>query len=123
MALVPLHALGRLLAEDNGDGTFTLVVQASGQNGGGGGSGAVEVTNWPATQTVEGEVSISGTVPVSGPLTSAELAAAALATASNQEAAKAVLDNILTELQTLNAALVTANGYLATIADNTGTEA
>ncbi len=80
------------------DSTGALVVSG----GGGGGTSQVEVTNFPATQ------------PVSGPLTNAQLTAQALAT-------EATLASVLTELQTLNAALVTANGHLAAIETNTGT--
>lgn len=106
---------------DDETGEHTIAVAGGG--GGGEGSGQVEVTNFPETQPVSGPLTDAelraAPVPVSGPLTDAELAARALATAANQASSKAVLDNILTELQTLNAALVTANGHLATIATNT----
>jgi hypothetical protein len=41
-------------------------------------SGTVAVSNFPATQSVSGTVGVSGTVPVSGPLTDAQLRASAL---------------------------------------------
>lgn len=94
----------KLATTVNENGEHTIAVAGA---GGGGGSSQVEVTNFPATQ------------PVSGPLTNAELVAQALATAALQDAGNTVLASILTELQTLNTAMVTANGHLATIAANT----
>jgi len=91
------------------DSTGALVVSGG---GGGGGTSEVEVTNFPATQPVSGTVAVSGSVAVTGPLTNAQLTAQALAT-------EATLASVLTELQTLNAALVTANGHLANIETNT----
>lgn len=70
-ALVKLEALRALL-----DGTLDVfltnlpAVQAV--------SGAVAVSNFPATQPVSGTVGITGTVPVSGPLTDSQLRAASL---------------------------------------------
>ena len=56
------------------DGSYRVTVVG----GGGGGTSEVEVTNFPATQDISGEVTISGTVPVSGPLTNAQLRASAV---------------------------------------------
>lgn len=91
------------------DGNY---VDASG--GGGGGTAEVEVTNFPATQPISGDVGVTGSVAVTGPLTNSQLTAQALGT-------EATLASILTELQTLNASLVTANGHLAAIETNTET--
>ena len=121
----------KLASEVNVDGEHVLKV--SGDSGSGsGGSGPVEVTG-PLTddELRASPVPVSGPltdtelraspVPVTGPLTGAELGQAGLATETTLGSVLSILGDILTELQTLNAALVTANGHLAQIEANTGT--